>query len=114
MLVLCICVCDNRMMHCANAHAHVSSVRCECTLFIVWAFGVWFGVWLAVALPLAQLRTRAQNGVTALIYAGYKGHADCALLLLDAGADKEAKSNVRASRLAALVGLFTRQNCFTY
>ncbi len=38
---------------------------------------------------------RAQNGCTALILAAGQGHADCARLLLDAGADKEAKMNVR-------------------
>ncbi len=41
---------------------------------------------------------RAQDGWTALIFAAAQGHADCARLLLDAGADKEAKTtNVRAS-----------------
>ena len=39
----------------------------------------------------------AQDGWTALIRAGYNGHADCVRLLLDAGADKNAKANVRAS-----------------
>ena len=38
----------------------------------------------------------AQHGMTALIWACYKGHADCARLLLDAGADKNAKNEVRA------------------
>ena len=36
-------------------------------------------------------RRRSQDGRTALICAAAKGHADCALLLLVAGADKEAK-----------------------
>ena len=31
----------------------------------------------------------------ALIWAAIEGHADCARLLLDAGADKEAKAKVR-------------------
>ena len=31
------------------------------------------------------------------MYAAWKGHADCARLLIDAGADKDAKSNVRAA-----------------
>ena len=44
---------------------------------------------------------RAQCGFTALIDAAYHGHADCARLLLTAGADKEAKTMVRASRFAA-------------
>ncbi len=50
----------------------------------------------------------AQDGYTALICAGWHGHLDCARLLLDAGADKNAMANVRAIRLAAgalLVGV---------
>jgi ankyrin repeat protein len=39
--------------------------------------------------------TRTQSGCTALIYAAANGHADCARLLLDAGADKNAKDVVR-------------------
>ena len=42
--------------------------------------------------------SRAQNRFTALIYASDRGHADCVRLLLDAGADKNAKGPVRASR----------------
>ncbi len=41
------------------------------------------------------LEMHAQNGRTALFYAAIKGHAECVRLLLDAGADKEAKNNVR-------------------
>ena len=37
---------------------------------------------------------REQDESTALIYAAWKGHADCVQLLLDAGADKEAKDEV--------------------
>ena len=44
----------------------------------------------------AHLGRRAQYGRTALICAGYNGHADCARLLLDAGADKNAANKVRA------------------
>ena len=40
---------------------------------------------------------RAQRRYTALIYAAANGHADCARLLLDAGADTYAKNTVRAS-----------------
>jgi ankyrin repeat protein len=36
---------------------------------------------------------RAQYGQTALMCAAESGHADCARLLLDAGADKNAKCN---------------------
>ena len=43
----------------------------------------------------------AQIGATALMNAVQKGHVDCARLLLDAGADKEATDQVRASRFAA-------------
>ena len=46
---------------------------------------------------MAGRRRRAQDGSTALMCAGYSGQADCARLLLDAGADKNAKANVRAS-----------------
>ena len=38
---------------------------------------------------------RAQLGRTALMWAVIKGHADCARLLLDAGADTKAKDRVR-------------------
>ena len=40
-------------------------------------------------------RARAQCEGTALINAAVNGHADCVRLLLDAGADKEAKTIVR-------------------
>ncbi len=40
---------------------------------------------------------RAQDGQSALMYAAEKGHAHCVQLLLDAGANKNTKSNVRAS-----------------
>ncbi len=45
----------------------------------------------------AHLGRRAQYGSTALIWAAMRGHADCARLLLDAGADKETTDDVRAS-----------------
>ena len=38
-----------------------------------------------------------QNGDTALTAAAKNGHTDCVRLLLDGGADKEAKNNVRFS-----------------
>ena len=40
----------------------------------------------------------AQDGWTALIFAAANGHAACTRLLLDAGADKNAKTNVRNVR----------------
>ena len=39
----------------------------------------------------------AQLDYTALICAAHFGRADCVRLLLDAGADKEAKDQVRAN-----------------
>ncbi len=47
--------------------------------------------------------TRAQDGCTPLICAAENGHADCVRLLLDAGADKEAKMTG--------VRLFVRRVC---
>jgi hypothetical protein len=44
-----------------------------------------------------------QGGWTALIRAAVNGQADCARLLIDAGADKEAKTNVR--RASVLISL---------
>ena len=41
------------------------------------------------------IHARAQIGMTALMCAASGGHADCMRLLLDAGADKELKDNVR-------------------
>ena len=46
-------------------------------------------------------QSRAQWGHTALISAALRGRADCVRLLLDAGADKEAKTEARVSRFAA-------------
>ena len=43
-----------------------------------------------------SLQTRAQNGCTALLSAtGSNGDVDCVQLLIDAGADTNAKNNVR-------------------
>ncbi len=41
--------------------------------------------------------TLSQGGWTALMRAAIEGHADCVRLLLDAGADKDARHNVRMS-----------------
>ena len=38
---------------------------------------------------------KSPSGRTALMRAAVGGHADCARLLIDAGADKDAKSRVR-------------------
>ena len=42
-------------------------------------------------------QTCAQYGRTALIFATENGHAECVRLLLNYGADKNAKNNVRSS-----------------
>ena len=47
-----------------------------------------------------------QAGWTALLWAAENGRMDCARLLLDAGADKNAKSNVRASAVCMRALLF--------
>ena len=39
-----------------------------------------------------------QNGSTALIWAAMSVRVDCARLLIEAGADKDAKANVRVRR----------------
>ncbi len=44
---------------------------------------------------MAFILMMAQDGFTALIFAARKGSMNCVRLLLDAGADKEAKCNVR-------------------
>jgi hypothetical protein len=48
----------------------------------------------------------SQWGATALSNAAANGHADCARLLLDAGADKDSKSDVRVGRYFPGVPLF--------
>ena len=48
----------------------------------------------------------SQDGWTALIQASVNGHTDCARLLIEAGADKEAKDNVRAGRVLSLRFMF--------
>ncbi len=47
----------------------------------------------------------------ALIHAAQNGHADCARLLLDAGADKEAKDYVRDGFCAGRVCGWGRVIC---
>ncbi len=49
-------------------------------------------------------RARAQSECTALMWAAISGHADCARLLLDAGAIVDATDKVRG-RPAASAGL---------
>ncbi len=45
----------------------------------------------SAALAAATQWPRAQSGLTALLSAAEKGHADCVRLLLGAGADANAK-----------------------
>jgi hypothetical protein len=47
----------------------------------------------------------SQFRFTALIRAAQAGHADCVRLLLDVGADKDAKEYVRAARIIVCVHL---------
>ena len=49
-------------------------------------------------------KTHAQWGWTALIGAAIECHVNCARLLLDAGADKDAKDNVRVPSAASVDG----------
>ena len=58
-----------------------------------------------------HIRTRAQDGWTALIVAGFHGHADCARLLLDAGADKDAKDEVRERAGGGACGALALRQC---
>ena len=52
-------------------------------------------------MAAACSHTNVQTGWTALLWAGWNGHEDCARLLLDAGADKEAKASVRGRSRSA-------------
>ncbi len=48
-------------------------------------------------------KQRTQDGETALMYAASRGHVDCARLLVGAGADKDARCNVRGLRCCSAV-----------
>ena len=45
----------------------------------------------------------SQDGWTALMWAAERGHADCVQLLIDAGADKDVRNEVRVSHCIAEV-----------
>ena len=69
-------------------------------------FGIYFSVYLCLLDYQSCYRRMLRNsvicqlfqwGCTALIRAAMHGSADCARLLIDAGADKNAKDNVRVS-----------------
>ena len=53
-----------------------------------------------------------QRGYTALIHASEKDFEDCARLLMDAGADREAKSEVRL--VASLLNLCADMVMYSY
>ena len=54
-----------------------------------------------------------QGGLTALICAAEYGHTSCARLLIDAGADKDAKDEVRFQSLLCQA-TFLRIICFSH
>jgi hypothetical protein len=66
-----------------------------CILRCCAALGAICVIWRRAAIYLT--RTRAQGGWTALICVSENGHSDCVRLLLDAGADMNAKTDVRVS-----------------
>jgi hypothetical protein len=53
----------------------------------------------AMAMTIMCAEFNAQRKATALICAAFYGRTDCARLLINAGADKEVKSNVRRRSL---------------
>jgi hypothetical protein len=57
--------------------------------------------WIDFALQLF-LQLLTQSGRTALIQAAQNGHTDCVRLLVQAGADKDAKDNVRVSLVSRM------------
>ena len=59
----------------------------------------------AAAAMCGYIGRRAQRGYTPLILATMDGRADCARLLLDAGADTEVKDQVRARAGVACGGI---------
>ncbi len=50
---------------------------------------------VAIFLGCGRSNVNLQFGYTALIWAAQKGHTDCVRLLIDTGANKEAKESVR-------------------
>jgi hypothetical protein len=59
----------------------------------------------------------SQYEMTALMRAAENGHADCLRLLIDAGADKEARNNVRRRSLlccGAFLFCFSFPYCWLY
>lgn len=56
---------------------------------------VWAQRVVCCSAVLSRLRRRAQGGITPLYEAARNGHLEVARLLLDHGADKDAKTDVR-------------------
>jgi hypothetical protein len=65
-----------------------------------------FGIFNATIATFLQI-----DGCTALTLAAMNGKADCVRLLIDAGADKEAKNGVRANAARRVCGLGI---CFSF
>ncbi len=63
-----------------------------------------FPVVVDMILRRLDRRTCAQGGETPLMWAAEKGHADCARLLLDAGADTNITTSVRRTAPPAVIG----------
>ena len=59
-----------------------------------------------VALCVRRCIQLEQDGSTALIIAAANGHADCVRLLLDAGADANARDGVREAASNSTESLF--------
>ncbi len=78
---------------------------CDCYLFSILCFEIDGHYFFSSCFWLASIRfvfstpcwllCMAQYGWTALMWAADQGHADCARLLLDAGADTETRDDVR-------------------
>ena len=64
--------------------------------FAAWCVRVF--VFLTLFLLSALCHFQTQYGCTAMIAAAHAGHTECVRLLLDAGADKNAKACVRGLR----------------
>ena len=67
---------------------------------------------MAAALLCGGGESDSQNGWTALMRAAEHGRADCVRLLIDSGADKDAKDNVR--RRFSLLTAFSQVFFFIY
>ena len=71
---------------------------CQCLTCPISCVGCLPLTYLIAFMPCCCVGGVSQYGYTVLILAADHGHADCVRLLLDAGADKNAKGNVRRRR----------------